>query len=144
MNEENRNNHTAKDREEMREVEVKKSIIPLEERMLMFTQLLREKQVWMNKEKFCQPHTFLWKQCFVFYLVIFTFKVSAFSTWEKELHKILFDPRYLLLNMKERKTCYEKYVRVRAVEERKERIQKLKEKKEEFKVLLDEVITSSR
>lgn len=29
----------------MREVEVKKSIIPLEERMTMFTQLLREKQV---------------------------------------------------------------------------------------------------
>jgi transcription elongation regulator 1 len=22
--------------------------------------------------------------------------VSAFSTWEKELHKIVFDPRYLL------------------------------------------------
>lgn len=30
-------------------------------------------------------------------------KVSAFSTWEKELHKIVFDPRYLLLNPKERK-----------------------------------------
>ncbi len=30
-------------------------------------------------------------------------KVSAFSTWDKELHKIVFDPRYLLLNPKERK-----------------------------------------
>ncbi|XP_078291117.1 transcription elongation regulator 1-like protein isoform X2 [Panthera onca] len=29
--------------------------------------------------------------------------VSAFSTWEKELHKIVFDPRYLLLNSEERK-----------------------------------------
>uniref|UniRef100_A0A8C3XGJ1 Transcription elongation regulator 1 like n=1 Tax=Cyanoderma ruficeps TaxID=181631 RepID=A0A8C3XGJ1_9PASS len=29
--------------------------------------------------------------------------VSAFSTWEKELHKIVFDPRYLLLNPEERK-----------------------------------------
>lgn len=29
--------------------------------------------------------------------------VSAFSTWEKELHKIVFDPRYLMLNSKERR-----------------------------------------
>lgn len=29
--------------------------------------------------------------------------MSAFSTWDKELHKIVFDPRYLLLNPKERK-----------------------------------------
>ena len=46
--------------------------------------------------------------------------------------------------MKERKQCYEKYVRVRAVEERKERVQKLKEKKEEFKQLLEEIVASSR
>lgn len=30
-------------------------------------------------------------------------QVSAFSTWEKELHKVVFDPRYLLLNSEERK-----------------------------------------
>lgn len=30
-------------------------------------------------------------------------QVSAFSTWEKELHKIVFDPRYLLLNSEERR-----------------------------------------
>lgn len=30
-------------------------------------------------------------------------QVSAFSTWEKELHKIVFDPRYLLLSPEERK-----------------------------------------
>lgn len=29
--------------------------------------------------------------------------VSAYSTWEKELQKIVFDPRYLLLTSKERK-----------------------------------------
>uniref|UniRef100_A0A8C9EXA3 Transcription elongation regulator 1 like n=1 Tax=Pavo cristatus TaxID=9049 RepID=A0A8C9EXA3_PAVCR len=33
--------------------------------------------------------------------------VSAFSTWEKELHKIVFDPRYLLLNSEERKQVKE-------------------------------------
>jgi len=37
---------------------------------------------------------------FVFY------QVSAFSTWDKELHKIVFDPRYLLLNPKERKQVH--------------------------------------
>ena len=71
-------------------------------------------------------------------------QVSAFSTWEKELQKILFDPRYLLLTMRERKNCYEKYVKVRAVEERKERIQKQKERKEDFKKLLEEVIGNAR
>ena len=35
-------------------------------------------------------------------------------------------------------------MRVRAVEERKERVQKIKEKKEEFKQLLDDVVSSSR
>ena len=46
--------------------------------------------------------------------------------------------------MKERKHCYEKYVKIRAVEERKERIQKLRERKEVFKRLLEEVISSAR
>lgn len=34
---------------------------------------------------------------------LFQYQVSAFSTWEKELHKIVFDPRYLLLGPEERK-----------------------------------------
>lgn len=33
-------------------------------------------------------------------------EVSAFSTWEKELHKIVFDARYLLLTSKERKQVW--------------------------------------
>lgn len=37
------------------------------------------------------------------FVSLFLCQVSAFSTWEKELHKIVFDPRYLLLNPKERK-----------------------------------------
>lgn len=44
---------------------------------------------------------------FIISLSVFFFtKVSAFSTWEKELHKIVFDPRYLLLNPKERKQVH--------------------------------------
>ncbi|GAB6025445.1 hypothetical protein CHUAL_011190 [Chamberlinius hualienensis] len=48
--------------------------IPLETRMKQFRDMLAEKEV------------------------------SAFSTWEKELHKIVFDPRYLLLTSKGKET----------------------------------------
>ena len=76
--------------------------------------------------------------------LFFTHKVSAFSTWEKELPKFVFDSRYLLLNQRERKTAFDQYVRVRAEEERIERRSKLKEKKEAFKTLLEEAKVSSR
>ena len=65
-------------------------------------------------------------------------KVSAFSTWEKELPKIVFDPRFLLLTQKERKQCFEKFVRTRADDERQERKNKLKAKKDGFKSLVGE------
>jgi len=60
--------------------------VPLDDRMKQFRELLTEKEI------------------------------SAFSTWEKELHKIVFDPRYLLLTSKERKTVFEKYVKERVDE----------------------------
>ena len=65
-------------------------------------------------------------------------QVSAFSTWEKELPKFVFDPRCMLLNTKERKVCFEAFIRSRAEEERKERKSKLKEKKDQFRALLEE------
>ncbi|CDW57799.1 T complex protein 1 subunit eta [Trichuris trichiura] len=64
--------------------------------------------------------------------------VSAFSTWEKELHKIVFDPRYLLLTSKERKTVFDEYVKERADVERNERKKKLKEARDSFQQLLEE------
>jgi len=70
--------------------------------------------------------------------------VSAFSTWEKELHKIVFDPRYLLLTSKERKQVFEQYVKERAEEERREKRNKLKEKKEQFRQLLEEAHLTSK
>merc|ERR1719370_2440639 len=84
-------------------------MVPLETRMLQFRGLLEEKQV------------------------------SAFSSWEKELSKIVFDPRYLLLTSKERKTVFDKYVRERADEERKEKKAKAKEKRDAFRTLCEEV-----
>ncbi len=85
-----------------------RTLIPLEDRMKQFRDLLTEKEI------------------------------SAFSTWEKELHKIVFDPRYLLLTSKERKQVFDRYVRERADAERRERKSRLKEKKEAFKKLLSE------
>merc|ERR1711972_1318130 len=86
------------------EAEVKaareRAVVPLEVRMAQFEELLEDK------------------------------KISAFSTWERELHKIVFDPRYLLLTSKERKQVFDKYVRERAEEERKEKKAKAKEKKD--------------
>lgn len=65
------------------------------------------------------------------------FQVSAFSTWEKELHKIVFDPRYLLLTSRERKQVFEKYVKERAEEERKEKRNKMRQKREDFRKLME-------
>lgn len=85
-----------------------RQVIPLDTRMKQFRDLLQEKEI------------------------------SAFSTWEKELHKIVFDPRYLLLTSKERKQVFDKYVRERADEERREKKSKMKVKREAFKQLMEE------
>jgi len=94
------------------EAEVKaareRAIVPLEIRMKQFRDMLAEKEV------------------------------SVFSTWEKELHKIVFDQRYLLLTSRERKQVFESYVKERAEEERREKNRKIKEKKEAFRQLLEE------
>ncbi|XP_043109459.1 LOW QUALITY PROTEIN: transcription elongation regulator 1-like protein [Puntigrus tetrazona] len=70
--------------------------------------------------------------------------VSAFSTWEKELHKIVFDPRYLLLSPEERKQVYDQFVKARMKEEHKEKKCKLQQAKEEYRKLLEESKITSR
>ncbi|CAG5135465.1 unnamed protein product, partial [Candidula unifasciata] len=65
-------------------------------------------------------------------------KVSAHSTWEKELHKIAFDNRYLLLSLRERKQTFEEYVKDKAEEEHHEIIRKTKEKTDLYRQLLKE------
>ncbi|VDM45151.1 unnamed protein product [Toxocara canis] len=64
--------------------------------------------------------------------------VSTGSTWEKELSKIVFDKRYLLLNAVERKAAFEAYVRERTEVERAEKKRKTKEARDNFKSLLEE------
>ncbi|XP_045543545.1 transcription elongation regulator 1-like protein isoform X1 [Salmo salar] len=71
--------------------------------------------------------------------------VSAFSTWEKELHKIVFDPRYLLLNSaEERKQVFDQFVKVRMKEEHKEKQSKLLQAKDQYRKLLEESKITSR
>merc|ERR1712183_1069301 len=91
-----------------------RAVVPLETRMKQFQELLEEKHI------------------------------SAFSTWEKELHKIVFDPRYLRLTSKERKQVFDKYVRERADEERKEKKAKAKERKDAFRALCEEAGVAAR
>lgn len=85
-----------------------RALLPMEVRVAQFREMLIEKQV------------------------------SAFSTWEKELHKIVFDPRYLLLVSKERKIAFENYVKERAEEERREKKNQVRENKDLFKKLMKE------
>ncbi|KPP76957.1 transcription elongation regulator 1-like [Scleropages formosus] len=100
------------EKEAAMEAEIKaareRAVVPLEARMKQFRDMLLERGV------------------------------SAFSTWEKELHKIVFDPRYLLLNPKERKQVFDQYVKTRAEEERREKKNKLMQAKEEFKKMMEE------
>ncbi|KPM03486.1 transcription elongation regulator 1-like protein [Sarcoptes scabiei] len=91
----------------------KRESLPLEERISLFKALLLEKEV------------------------------SAFSTWEKELHKIVFDSRYLLLTSKERKQVFEQFIKERAEEERKEKRQRQKLYRQKFRELLEEAILTS-
>ncbi|XP_076615964.1 uncharacterized protein tcerg1l isoform X2 [Chaetodon auriga] len=70
--------------------------------------------------------------------------VSAFSTWEKELHKMVFDPRYLLLTSDQRKQVFDQFVKSRVKEEYKEKKSKLQKAREEFKQLLEEAKITSR
>ncbi|XP_015229436.1 PREDICTED: transcription elongation regulator 1 isoform X2 [Cyprinodon variegatus] len=85
-----------------------RAVVPLEARMTQFRDMLLERGV------------------------------SAFSTWDKELHKIVFDPRYLLLNPKERKQVFDQYVKTRAEEERKEKKNKLMQAKDDFRRMMEE------
>ncbi|CAL9685296.1 unnamed protein product [Knipowitschia caucasica] len=91
-----------------------RAVVPLEARMTQFKDMLLERSV------------------------------SAFSTWEKELHKIVFDPRYLLLNPKERKQVFDSYVKTRAEEERKEKKNKLMQAKDEFRKMMEESKLTAR
>lgn len=112
-----------------------RAVVPLETRITQFREMLSEKEVLLNK--------ILLFDKIIFYTILW-FQVSAFSTWEKELHKIVFDPRYLLLTSKERKQVFEKYVKERADEERQEKRNKMKMRREAFRQLMEEASLTTK
>lgn len=119
-----------------------RAIVPLETRIKSFKDMLAEKDVNTHTHTHVIYDLYI-ANCVILrvlhcILVVWCSQVSAFSTWEKELHKIVFDPRYLLLTSKERKQVFEKYVKERAEEERREKRNKMKERKEQFQKLLEE------
>ncbi|KAJ3682288.1 hypothetical protein LUZ60_014861 [Juncus effusus] len=65
--------------------------------------------------------------------------VPPFAKWDKELPKIIFDPRFKAVPTNEaRRAIFERYVRTRAEEERKEKKAAQKAATEKFKQLLEE------
>ncbi|KMT02659.1 hypothetical protein BVRB_9g203360 [Beta vulgaris subsp. vulgaris] len=65
--------------------------------------------------------------------------VAPFSKWDKELPKIVFDPRFKAIpTYAERRSLFEHYVRTRAEEERKEKRAAQRAAVEGFKQLLEE------
>lgn len=52
--------------------------------------------------------------------------------------------RYLLLASKERKQVFEKYVRDRAEDERREKRHKMQKKRDDYKILMEEANLHSR
>lgn len=97
-----------------KEAAKKRETISFEERVETFRKMLEEKEVKIN------------------------------STFQKELSKIVFDPRYLLLTSNERREVFERYCLEKTEEERRKRRDKIKKATDDFKALLDEANLSSR
>lgn len=92
----------------------KRETIPFEERVQIFRALLQEKEVNPN------------------------------SMFQKELSKIVFDPRYLLLLSDERRDVFEKWCLEKADEERRRRRETMKRANDDFKQLLADAKLTSR
>ncbi|MEN2497326.1 MAG: transcription elongation regulator [Marteilia pararefringens] len=72
----------------------------------------------------------------IFYELLKEKKVSAFSTWKFELHKIVNDDRYLCLSSSDRRDVFDKYCKDRANEEKQEKENQIREIKLNFETLL--------
>ncbi|CAO3608865.1 unnamed protein product [Cunninghamella blakesleeana] len=68
--------------------------------------------------------------------------ISPFSTWEKELPKLISDPRYQLVQPhSKRKTLFDNYCRILALEKKSKKEMK-KSPEEDFKELLNDMVTT--
>ncbi|RIB30810.1 hypothetical protein C2G38_1948122 [Gigaspora rosea] len=103
--------HEIGDKDSQTQIKDKEVELSSEERMLMFKSLLRDMDV------------------------------SPFAMWEKELPRIIHDPRYTLIpTLKQRKELFDEYCKERVVEVRAEKINKAKDltAKDEYLSLLEE------
>lgn len=71
-------------------------------------------------------------------------QVSAFTTWDNELPKMIGDPRFNTLSMKERRSVFNEYLKERVVIESQEKIIQQKALRDEYKGFLEEVVTDHR
>ncbi|KAL2591718.1 hypothetical protein AAZV13_12G025800 [Glycine max] len=79
------------------------------------------------------------EECIIQFKMLKERGVAPFSKWEKELPKIVFDPRFKAIpSYSARRSLFEHYVKTRAEEERKEKRAAQKAAIEGFKRLLDE------
>jgi len=97
-----------------KEAAKKRDTIPIEERIATFRAMLEEKQV------------------------------NPSSTFQRELSKIVFDPRYLLLTSSERREVFDKFCTEKNEEEQRSRRERIKAITNEFKKLLTEANLTSR
>lgn len=97
-----------------KEAAKKRETVPYEERVETFTKMLEEKEV------------------------------NPMSTFQKELSKIVFDPRYLLLTSSQRREVFDKYCADKTEEEQKRRREKIKLTTTQFRALLAEANLTSR
>lgn len=97
-----------------KEAAKKREIIPYEERVKTFREMLDEKNI------------------------------DPTSTFQGQLAKIVFDPRYLLLTSAERRKTFERYCSEKMEQEQKKRREKIKIVTADFKALLAESNLTSR
>lgn len=97
-----------------KEAAKKRDTIPLEERIEIFSKMLEEKEV------------------------------DYTSTFQRELSKIVFDPRYLLLTSSERRQIFDKFCSDKTEQQQKKRRELIKTVTNNFKALLSEADLNSR
>lgn len=97
-----------------KEAAKKRETVPIEERIDTFRKMLEENKV---------DHT---------------------STFERELSKIVYDPRYLLLTSTERREIFKKFCSEKIEEQQRKRREKIKAAESDFKALLAEAELTSR
>ena len=69
--------------------------------------------------------------------------VTPFSRWEKELPKLITDPRYTAVgSLKERRLIFDDFCKTSADEQKRSKAERAKKSREDFQALLEEAASS--